>query len=196
MAELTLDIPLEKREVAGLRLGDTIYLNGILYTARDEAHIRMLEFIYRGGQMPFSLEGGVIFHCGPIVKKKNGKWIVVSAGPTTSSRMNKMQAEVIENCDIRGVIGKGGMDSDVVKTMDRNKTAYFAMTGGASALMTEKIRKVVDVFWLDLGMAEAVWALEVKELGPLTVAIVNGRSLYASVEKKVNSNLNRVIQNL
>lgn len=196
MVELTLEIPLEKREIAGLSVGDTVYLNGVLYTARDKAHWRMIEYLSDGGKPPFSLEGGVIFHCGPIVKKSRGRWTVVSAGPTTSSRMNKMQAEVIEKCDVRAVVGKGGMDADVVKAMDRNNTAYLAMTGGASALMTEKIRKVVDVFWLDLGMPEAVWALEVQELGPLTVAIVNGNSLYSEVDKKVKSNLNTLIQNL
>jgi fumarate hydratase subunit beta len=196
MADVTLGIPLEKREITGLSLGDTVYLNGIVHTARDEAHMRILECLSKGRKLPFSLDGGVIFHCGPLVKKTKGRWVAVSIGPTTSSRMNKMQAEVIEKCNVRLVVGKGGMDDSVVKAMDGNKTAYLAMTGGVAALMAGKIKKVVDVHWLDLGMPEAVWALEARGLGPLTVAIANGGSLYRDVGRKVEGNLNRLIPNL
>jgi len=196
MAEVRLKIPLRKEDVERLSVGDTVYLSGVVYTARDEAHEGMLKFLGKGKKLPFNLSGGVIFHCGPLMKQEKGKWNVVCAGPTTSSRMNKLQSEVIEKLGVRAVIGKGGMDDNVMKAMEKNKTVYLAATGGAAALMAEKIRNVGRVYWLDLGMPEAVWALNVHDLGPLTVAIAKGKSLYANVNRAVAGNLKSIIQNL
>lgn len=179
-----------------MKLGDNVFLTGVVHTARDEAHGRILEYLYQGRKIPFDLNGGVIFHCGPIAKKINGRWSVVSAGPTTSSRMKRLQPEVLEKCGVKAVIGKGGMSEDVLKSLKNNNAVYLAVTGGAAALISERIKKVLAVNWLDVGMPEAVWALEVKDLGPLTVAMINGKSLYSGVERRVSVNLNRLIQNL
>lgn len=196
MAEVKLKIPLKDEDVKKLSLGNNVYLSGVVYTARDEAHERILKFISEGKKTPFDLKGGVIFHCGPLMKKEDKRWVVVSAGPTTSSRMNKLEPEVIEKCGVKAVIGKGGMNESVVNSMKKNKAVYLAITGGAAALAAERIKNVKSVFWLDLGMPEAVWALEVKDLGPLTVAIIGGKSWYSEVDEKVRVNLNRLIQNL
>jgi fumarate hydratase subunit beta len=138
----------------------------------------------------------VVYHCGPLAEKKAGRWNIVSAGPTTSSRMNMLEPDVIEKCGLRAVIGKGGMGMNVVKAMNANKTVYLAITGGAGALAAERIKSVKDVFWLDLGMPEAVWALNVEDFGPLTVGIARGRSLYRDVDETVRGNLSRIIQSL
>ena len=196
MAGIRLKVPLRKEEVERLAVGDTVYLSGVVYTARDEAHERMLKVLGDGKKLPFNLSNGVIFHCGPLMKREKGKWKVVCAGPTTSSRINKLQSEVIEKLGVRAVIGKGGMDDNVVKAMEKNATVYLAATGGAAALTAERIRSVEGVFWLDLGMPEAVWALDVRELGPLTVAIAKGKSLYANVNSAVAGNLKGIVQNL
>jgi len=196
MDGVRLKTPLWEEDVEGLSAGDTVYLSGIVHTARDEAHERILKHIAEGKKLPFSLKDGVIYHCGPLAEKKAGKWRIVSAGPTTSSRMNKLEPEVIEKCGVRAVIGKGGMDESVVNAMKANNTAYLALTGGAAALAAEKIKSVENVFWLDLGMPEAVWVLNVEDFGPLTVGIANGKSLYREVGETVRGNLNRIIQSL
>jgi fumarate hydratase subunit beta len=196
MAELRVKTPITDEDICRMKLGDNVFLTGVVHTARDEAHGRILEYLSQGRKIPFDLNGGVIFHCGPIAKKINGRWSVVSAGPTTSSRMNRLQPEVLEKCGVKAVIGKGGMSEDVLKSLKNNNAVYLAVTGGAAALISERIKKVLAVNWLDVGMPEAVWALEVKDLGPLTVAMINGKSLYSGVERRVSVNLNRLIQNL
>jgi fumarate hydratase subunit beta len=196
MAELRVKTPITDEDICRMKLGDNVFLTGVVHTARDEAHGRILEYLSQGRKIPFDLNGGVIFHCGPIAKKINGRWSVVSAGPTTSSRMNRLQLEVLEKCGVKAVIGKGGMSEDVLKSLKNNNAVYLAVTGGAAALISERIKKVLAVNWLDVGMPEAVWALEVKDLGPLTVAMINGKSLYSGVERRVSVNLNRLIQNL
>jgi len=196
MTEVKLKIPISKSEIEKLSLNDSVYLSGTIYTARDKGHDRILEYVYNGKKIPFDLKNGVIFHCGPLMKREDDRWVTVSAGPTTSSRMNKLQPEVIRKLEVRAVVGKGGMDENVVKAMNENKTVYLSMTGGAGALAAEKIKEVLGVHWLDFGMAEAVWALKVEDFGPLTVAIAKGESLYGKVDSSVKSNLNRLIQSL
>jgi fumarate hydratase subunit beta len=196
MAVVKLKVPLSREEVEKLSVGDTIFLSGIIYTARDEAHERMLKFLSEGKKLPFSLKDGVIFHCGPLMKKVKDKWVVVCAGPTTSSRLNKVEPEVIEKLGVRGIIGKGGMDDNVALALEKNNAVYLAGTGGAAALTAEKIKSVEGVFWIDLGMPEAVWVLNACDLGPLTVAIAKGKSLYAEVNHQVAANLRNIVQNL
>lgn len=160
-------------EVLELRAGDIVYLSGRIYTARDAAHRKILELSKRG-ELPFELEGAVIYHCGPVVRKKGKEWEVVSAGPTTSARMNKYLDEIL-SLGVRGIIGKGGMEVGPFV----GRAVYFAFTGGAGSLAAESVKMVVDVYWLDeLGIPEAVWVLEVEDF-PLLVAIdSNGNSLY------------------
>jgi len=196
MAELRLKTPLRGEDIEKLSLMDTVYVSGTLYTARDEAHERILNFLGEGKQLPFNLEGGVIFHCGPLMKRIGDRWTLISGGPTTSSRMNDLEPQVIEKCSVKAVIGKGGMSDGVAEAMKKNKTAYLAFTGGAAALAAEKVKAVEGVHWLDLGMPEAVWVLRVEDFGPLTVAMVRGQSLYSSVNKEVKANLSRLIQRL
>ena len=182
---IKLTIPIKEEDIRKLKLGDIVYLTGIAYTVRDEAHMRMLE---KG--CPVNLDGGVVFHCGPIMKKINDKWEVVAAGPTTSSRMNTLQPKVIEKFRIRGIIGKGGMDRNTLDAMGKYGCVYFAITGGAAVLAAKGIESIENVYWLDLGMPEALWVCRLKDFGPLVVAMdTNGNSIYADVDKKVQENL-------
>ncbi|BAD86153.1 probable fumarate hydratase, beta subunit [Thermococcus kodakarensis KOD1] len=160
-------------EVLELRAGDVVYLSGRIYTARDAAHRKILE-LSKKGKLPFELEGAVIYHCGPVVRRKEDGWKVVSAGPTTSARMNRYLDEIL-SLGVRGIIGKGGMEVGPFV----GRAVYFAFTGGAGSLAAESVKRVVDVYWLDeLGIPEAVWVLEVEDF-PLLVAIDSrGNSLY------------------
>jgi tartrate/fumarate subfamily iron-sulfur-dependent hydro-lyase beta chain len=173
--EYHLDLPIKETE--RLRVGDIIYISGKMFTARDEAHRLMLE----KDSLPFSPSEMALFHCGPLMKR-NDKWEVVSAGPTTSSRMEIFEDKFIKKFGVTILIGKGGMGEKTREALKRYGCIYAAYTGGAGALAAEKIKRVIDVFWLEeLGMPEAVWVFEVKDFGPLIVAMDSkGESIYKS----------------
>jgi fumarate hydratase subunit beta len=136
-----------------------------------------------GKNLPIDLKGSAIFHCGPIVKKECGEWRVISAGPTTSTRMDIFESEFIRNFGVRVVIGKGGMGERSSEAMKRYGAVYGALTGGTAVLAAKAIRRVETVKWLDLGLVEAMWILEVENFGPLTIAIDSyGNNLYKDVK--------------
>ncbi|MDI3485731.1 MAG: fumarate hydratase subunit beta [Methanolobus sp.] len=181
--EYKLNTPLTKEDVDKLKSGDIVYLSGTVFTARDEAHARILEMAEEKKQLPFDLEGAVIYHCGPLMKGKDGEWKVVAAGPTTSARMSKMTPSLLDIHDVRAFVGKGGMDN-VTESM-KGKSVYLAFTGGCAALAAMSIAKVTTVHWLDLGMPEAVWELKVENFGPLVVGIDSHENdLFTDVRKK------------
>ncbi|AHF80950.1 FumA C-terminus/TtdB family hydratase beta subunit [Thermococcus paralvinellae] len=171
---MKLKVPLSEKDVLKLKTGDIVHLSGIIYTARDLAHRKIIELAKRD-ELPFNLEGTVIYHCGPVVRKNEGEFEIVSAGPTTSARMNYYLDEIL-SLGVKGVIGKGGMNPEPFK---RHKAVYFAFTGGAGSLAAKSIKRILDVYWLDeLGIPEAVWVLEVEKF-PLLVAIdSHGNSIY------------------
>jgi len=161
-----INLPIDETKLKKLKAGDTVYLTGKLLTARDRAHSKATQT-----QLPFK---GVdtIYHCGPLIK--DGR--IVSAGPTTSSRMNDVALEIINKYGIKILIGKGGMDPEVLK----NKAIYLTMTGGCGALAAKNL-KIIDQKWKELGAVESLYLLEAKEFGPLVVGIdFNGNSLYPS----------------
>jgi len=178
-------------------VGDTVYVTGTLITARDQAHKRALEFLREGKKLPVNLEGSAVFHCGPIVKREGGKWKVVAAGPTTSARMEPLEGDFITALGVRLIIGKGGMGPKTSEAMKSFGAVYAAFTGGAAVLAAKMIRGVKGVEWLDLGMPEALWILEVKDFGPLTVAIdSHGNNLYADVMRKAEGNKEMIYQRI
>ena len=142
MADLTS--PISEEEIRALHVGDTVSLSGIMLTARDAAHKYMIENFIRTDQVPTSeqalyerlkadLDGGAVYHCGPIVKKVNGKWHFVAAGPTTSIREEVYEPEVIEHFNVRAVIGKGGMGPNTLKACQDYGAVYLQAVGGAAS---------------------------------------------------------------
>ncbi len=183
MKEIKLTTPLSEDAIRGLKIGDVVYLNGEIITARDESHIRALEFLKEGKKLPLNLKDAAIFHCGPIMQKKGDEWHLVAAGPTTSSRMNSLEPELIEKFGVRAIIGKGGMSKPTLDAMEKFGCVYLAITGGAALLAAKGIKGVKAVHWLDLGMPEAIWVLKSENFGPLIVAMnAHGNSLYKNVE--------------
>ena len=153
-------------EVLSLNAGDRVLLSGTVYTARDEAHLRILEEGF-----PFNPEGAVLNHCGPVISDNE----VVAAGPTTSARMNKLTKPMLD-AGVCGLIGKGGMSDEVVEAL-RGRGVYFAFTGGCAALAASCM-KLKGVHYADLGMAEAVWEIELSDM-PLVVGIDSkGNNLF------------------
>jgi len=195
--EYRMMTPVSEEAVRRLRVGDALYLNGIVFTARDEAHKRALEYAQEGKVFPVSAEGLAMFHCGPIAQRMDSGWRIVSAGPTTSTRMEMFESGFLDRFKVRIVIGKGGMGKKTTEAMARVGAVYCAFTGGAGALGAEAVQRVRGVEWLDLGMPEALWILEVKDFGPLTVAIdAHGNNLYDEVMERVKENLQRIYANI
>ena len=174
--EYHFSLPVSEEDVKKLHIGDIIYVSGRIFTARDEAHHLMLE----KNNVPFDPSDMALFHCGPLMKKTGDKWEVVSAGPTTSSRMELFEDKFLEKYNVKVIIGKGGMGKNTQKALQKYISIYASYTGGAGALAADKVEEVEDVYWLDkLGMPEAVWIFRVKEFGPLVVAMdSHGKSIY------------------
>jgi tartrate/fumarate subfamily iron-sulfur-dependent hydro-lyase beta chain len=167
-----MKIELPKKDASDLKLGDIVTLSGELITMRDRAHNRAIE----GGELPAPAH--TIYHCGPLVKKEKTVE-VISAGPTTSARLNSYTRTMAEKFGTRLFIGKGGMDAESSKIFKEFGCAYLAFTGGAGALAAQGIKEVKAVYWEDWGMPEAVWHFRVEDFGPLVVAMdSHGGSLY------------------
>jgi fumarate hydratase subunit beta len=198
MAEHHLTLPLDEATVRGLGLGDTVHISGTFVTARDEAHIHALEKAEKGEQLPFDFNGAAVFHCGPIMRDLgDGKWQIVAAGPTTSSRMNNLEPQFLRRFNARAIIGKGGMSRPTVDAMQVVGAVYLAITGGAAVVAARGVSEVKGVHWLDLGMPEALWVLEGNDFGPMTVAIdAHGNSLFEAIDADVERNLPSIRQKL
>ena len=180
-----LTLPLNERDVKKLKMGQVLSVSGPMVTGRDELHIRALERAKEGGEIPKALTGATLYHCGPIMQKKGDGWVVLAAGPTTSARMNKLEADFIKKFKIRAVIGKGGMSREVADAMKECGCVYLAATGGTAVTLADESR-CTGVEWEDLGMAEAMWLFESNNFGPLVVAIdAKGNSIYDEVSKNL-----------
>ncbi len=187
MAEYRLKTPISEEDVRKLRVGDIVYLDGIMVTGRDQVHRRALELASKGekDKMPMNLEGIALYHCGPIVKKIDDEWKIFGFGPTTSARMDSVEADFIREFGVRLIIGKGGMFEKTTEGMKKYGAAYLAYPGGTSAVATSAVKRVVDVHWLDLGTPEAMWVVEVENFGPTMVAIdSHGNNLFTDVLNK------------
>ncbi|MEM1607357.1 MAG: FumA C-terminus/TtdB family hydratase beta subunit [Candidatus Bathyarchaeia archaeon] len=180
-----LRTPLSESDIRKLHIGDIVYITGTLVTARDAAHKRIHQYLAESKKIPFNLEGLALFHCGPLAKRVDNGWIILAAGPTTSMRMEAFEHEVIRKLGVRLIIGKGGMGEMTRRAMVECGAAYAMFTGGAAVLAAKYVKRVIDVLWMDLGMPEAVWLLEVENFGPLIVAMdPHGGNLFENVVKE------------
>lgn len=172
--EYRLTTPVQKEELKKLRAGDIVILSGIVYSARDAAHKRMMELLDEGKKLPFDLEGSAIYYVGPTPEKPGE--VIGSAGPTTSGRMDAYSPRLLD-LGQPIMIGKGKRNDAVKEAIVRNGAVYLAAVGGAGALMATSIKSVEIVCWEDLG-CEAVRRMEVRDF-PLTVVIdTMGNDLY------------------
>ena len=193
MTVYNLTTPISEDDIRKLRVNDILYLSGTIFTARDEAHERALEWFKEKKRLPINPTGLGVFHCGPIVKETDSGWEVVAAGPTTSTRMEMFEDRFIEAFGVRVVIGKGGMGPKTAAAMKKYGAVYGAFTGGAAVLAAKAIRRISSVEWLDLGMPEALWIMEVEKFGPLIVSIDStGENLFERVSVNVQMNKEKV----
>lgn len=172
MKTVHLTAPISKADVSGLEVGDRVYLSGTILTARDAAHKRLCDTLAKGEQLPVNLQGETIYYVGPC--RKDGK--VISAGPTTSMRMDKF-APILYDEGVLATIGKGDRNEQVYDAIAKNGAVYFAAIGGAGALCAKTIKSSTTLCYEDLG-TEAICAFEMKNF-PCIVAIDSkGNSIY------------------
>jgi fumarate hydratase subunit beta len=195
VAEYRLATPLREEDVRGLKVEDVVYVSGVIYTARDMAHKRLIELAESGQKPPVEMEGSVIYHAGPVVRRLDSEWEVLSAGPTTSSRMNKATPLLLKYYPVRMIVGKGGMSREVAEVLKEHGAVYCHYTGGAAVLAAKCMKRVAKVEWLDLGIPEALWVLEVEDFGPLIVTMdSHGNSLYERLELEVRARLESLLK--
>lgn len=174
--EKHLKVPFTTEEALDLRAGDYVYLTGTIYTARDAAHKRMYETLGEQGTLPMDVQNNLIYYMGPSPAREGRP--IGSAGPTTSSRMDKYAPSLLD-LGLRGMIGKGKRSQAVKDAIVRNKAVYFAAVGGAGALLSRSILHSEVIAYDDLG-TEAIRKLEVKDFPVIVVIDSEGEDLYES----------------
>lgn len=175
-----IQVPLTQEAINSLHAGDYVYLSGVLFTARDAAHKRMYESLQKGEKLPIDLKGNVLYYLGPS-PARDGQ-VIGSAGPTTSSRMDKYTPDMLD-LGLKGMIGKGKRSPQVIDAIKRNQAVYFAAVGGAGALLSKCIKKADVIAYADLG-TEAIRRLEIENLPVIVVVDREGNNLYETAMEK------------
>ncbi len=187
-----LTTPISDADIRALHVGDTVLLNGIIVTGRDAAHKFMIESYIRNpvtadtaalyDDLRQLLDGGVIYHCGPVVKQHvDGSYSFVAAGPTTSIREEVYQPEVIAHFNLKGVIGKGGMGPNTLKACAGQPAVYFHAIGGAATLIAQSVKEVIKVYKLEFGVPEAMWVIQVEDFPVVVTMDSHGGSLHEQI---------------
>jgi L(+)-tartrate dehydratase beta subunit len=172
-----LTTPLNDKDLTPLKMGDIVYLNGILITGRDDVHHRVVR---EGLACPVDFKGLAIFHAGPIIKEESGNNTMISIGPTSSIRMENDAAEFIAKTGVKLMVGKGGMGEKTSEACRKYKVLHCVFPGGCAVSAAAHVEKIENVFWRELGMPECLWVMRVKEFGPLIVSIdTGGRNMFA-----------------
>jgi fumarate hydratase class I len=176
--EIPVTAPLSERRARDLRVGDVVLLNGVIHTGRDRLHHHLLTH-----PAPLDLEGGVLYHCGPVALNELGTWTITAAGPTTSIREEPYQADVIRRFGLRAVVGKGGMGKKTLAALQENGAVYLSAIGGAAQYYARCIDGVEGVDFLEWGVPEAMWHIRVRDFPAVVTMDATGQSLHAGVEE-------------
>jgi len=190
-----LTIPISDEDIRGLKVGDTVGLTGVMLTGRDAVHKWLIDtFIEKNSPTQGNdqevydaikpmLDGGVIYHCGPVVSGLDtGDYKFVAAGPTTSIREEPYQGRVMEHFNIKGVIGKGGMGPKTLEACADVLGVYFHAIGGAATLIAQSVTEVLEVHKLEFGVPEAVWVLQVEDFPVVVTMDTHGASIHDQIE--------------
>ena len=177
---IDINLPMSEADARNLRMGDEVRLNGRMVTARDAGHKLMVE--KKPKWLRPLLEGSVIYHCGPVVKKVRGEYVFTAAGPTTSIREEPYQADVIEHFGLRAVIGKGGMGEKTLQGCREHGCVYLHGIGGAGTLTAQSVKEVIDVYKLEFGIPEAFWKICVENFPCVVTMDSHGESLHAKIK--------------
>ena len=201
-----INIPISDGEIRSLNVGDSVNLTGVMITGRDTVHKWMSDTFIRKTRQPGGddlevyealkpiLNGGLIYHCGPVVAGLATKeYKFMAAGPTTSIREEPYQGEVMEHFNLKGVIGKGGMGPKTLAACQAVPGVYFHAIGGAASLIALTVQKVLAVYKLDFGVPEAMWVIDVRNFPVVVTMDTHGKSLHDEVEMQSRAMLEKLI---
>lgn len=194
MKSRKITLPLTEGDVRSLHTGDMLLISGEIVTGRDRIHKFLFHEKPSKEDIPFRLEGAVLYHTGPIVKKTDTGFEIIAIGPTTSSRVQMYEPWVIGQYGLRGVIGKGGMDKETLLTLKTYGCVYLHTIGGAASYLSDRVRAVKGSFLLEeFGMAEAMWLIEVEDFPAFVTMDSHGKSLHEEIEKLSLENLLKLL---
>ncbi|WP_375346338.1 fumarate hydratase [Priestia megaterium] len=177
--EVVLQAPITEEQIRGLKVGDVVRINGMIYTGRDAIHKHLTDH-----DAPIDLNGQIIYHCGPVMlKDEDEKWHVTAAGPTTSIREEPYQGDIMKKFGIRAVIGKGGMGPKTLAALQEHGGVYLNAIGGAAQYYADCIKSVEGVDLMQFGIPEAMWHLKVEGFTAVVTMDSHGNSLHADVDK-------------
>jgi len=184
-----LSFPFTEEKIRALKVGDEVLISGVVFTGRDAVH----KYLHEGGALPegVTLRDGIIYHCGPVMlKQTDGTYKCTAAGPTTSTREEPYQWQIIRDHGVRGVIGKGGMGAKTQAACKEHGCVYLHAVGGAAQVLAECIKKVRNVYFLEqFGSPEAIWELEVIDFPAVVTIDAHGNSLHEDVLTKSREEL-------
>ena len=195
MSKKILTTPIRDEDLADLNVGDVVYLTGHIVTCRDVAHRRLIEL---KRELPVDIRGGAIFHAGPIVRKKeDGRFEMVSIGPTTSMRMEKFEKDFIKETGVKLIVGKGGMGPETEAGCKEYKAVHAIFPGGCAVLAATQVEEIENAEWQDLGMPETLWVNRVKEFGPLIISIdTKGKNLIEQNKAQFNAKKSAIVDRI
>jgi fumarate hydratase class I len=185
--EVSLTMPLSEEQVRSLKVGDVVLLTGPMHTGRDSLHHHLLTH-----DSPVDLRGAALYHCGPVALKQGEKWVMNAAGPTTSSREEPYQADIMKKFGLRAVIGKGGMGPRTLAALKEHGAVYLNAIGGAAQYYAKCIVDVEGVDFLEFGIPEAMWHIRVKDFPAIVTMDSHGNSLHADVEESSAKELEKL----
>ncbi len=201
-----LSIPISDDDILNLKVGDSVLLSGVMVTGRDAVHKWLVDTFIKEVRQPVGddlevyqaikplLNGGLIYHCGPVVGGLDTRqYRFVAAGPTTSIREEPYQGDVMRHFNLKGAIGKGGMAAKTLQACQEVPGVYFHAIGGAASLIAGSVRKVLGVHKLDFGVPEAIWVIEVQDFPAVVTMDAHGNSLHSVVREKSRQALERLL---
>ena len=206
MTTVQVNLPIADETIRSLKVGDSVLLSGVMITGRDAVHKWLMDTFIKKTRQPSGddlavyeaikpmLNGGLIYHCGPVVAGLDTKqYRFVAAGPTTSIREEPYQGDVFRHFNLKGAIGKGGMGAKTLQACQEVPALYFHAIGGAASVIAESVKKVLGVYKLDFGVPEAIWVIEVQDFPAVITMDAHGNSLHESVRQQSREVLERLI---
>jgi len=203
---IKLSLPISDEAIRGLQVGDSVLLSGVMITGRDAVHKWIADTFIQKKRAPAGddlavhealkpiLDGGIIYHCGPVVGGLDTQqYRFVAAGPTTSIREEPYQGDVMQHFNLKGVIGKGGMGAKTLRACQEVPGVYFHAIGGAASLIAQSVKQVKGVYKLEFGVPEAMWVIEVEDFPAVVTMDAHGNSLHEAVRERSREALERLI---
>jgi fumarate hydratase subunit beta len=189
-----INLPLNKNDVLSLNIGDMVLINGKLVTGRDRLHRFLFNEKPSRKEIPFNLEGTILYHCGPIIRKTGKGYDLIAGGPTTSMRLEMYEYKIISEYGLRGIMGKGGMGRQTLDALKKYCCVYFHTIGGAGVYLADKVKRVVDEWKLEeFGETEAMWLFDVEDFPAIVTMDAHGRSLHEEIYKRSCREFKRLV---